>query len=1094
MARLAVNLLGPMRVMLDGAPVEHFGYDKVRALLAYLAVERGLPQRREMLAELLWPEQSAGVARTNLRRALSTLRHALGESDDTPLLHTDRDSVALNASCNVDVAGFLALLDACAMHRHTPGELCTACAERRERAVNLYHGDFLALFALPDSAAFDEWTLVLRERLHEQAADALARLAAYYEARGDDQRAREVARRWVDLARWDEEAHRFLMRLFERTGQREAALAQYVRCRRLLADELGIAPASETVALYEIILAGRTSTASLLEAPRKQSNPSAPPLPAPASPLIDRERELRELDALLADLSARLITLSGPPGVGKTRLAFTVAERCRQPEGRFPDGVWLASLAPIQEPARVADACLQAVGLPTAPGRSPAESLAAFFGPRRALLLLDNFEQVLGTAPLLSELLAAAPGLVILVTSRVVLRLSGEYEYAVAPLANAGWPAAARYPAVQLFAARAAATDHNFVLTERNIDATSTICRRLDGLLLAIDLAAARTRVLDPVDLLERLERGGLAALPAGPRDLPERQRTLRDAIAWSYDLLSSQEQQLLRRLGVFVRGFDVVAAESLAETRTPAIDLLAALVDQSLVTATRDGLGMPRFTLLEMIRAFALERLAEQHELEDVRERHAAYYMRLGEELEPAMFDERQLAALDRLEAERENFTAAIDWSLATAAQCGDNESDMLGTALRLARGISWLWLYRGSQVDGLRRLRQALVAGRKPTRARARALGAAASLASLNSELDLAERMCEEELAIGQSLGHQLSVCHALFTLSLTAWSRGDMRRAITYADECLAVSEHLGECQRAMALFQRGRVAAVAGDGVRGRASLEDALARMRAVGATWQIADILLNLGLAAFFSGDLQQAREHFMERLELWRKARAYDTIPSSLVNLAEISWLEGRYDEVKTLIQELATMWRDIGASVSLGLTLPLLARVALEQGDYPRVEEICAESLAIGRKLDHPGIVARALHIRGLARLARGDDGGARSDAMQVLPAARAYGDRDTILFALSLAGLVAAYCADNDTARIYLAERRTIVEGLSRQDEWAELYAETGHVALAAGALDEAATLLTESAAILDGGAGARCVGARTIGGRNGGMWRV
>ncbi|MDQ5850679.1 MAG: AAA family ATPase, partial [Chloroflexota bacterium] len=389
MAHLALALLGSFAAIRDGEPISAFATDKVRALLAYLVVEAGRPHRRDALAELLWPGQPHEVARTNLRQALATLRTAILDTEGgRPFLAISRELVQFDHASDhwLDVAVFTALLAACERHSHVRLETCTPCARRLEQATTLYRGSFLADVVVRDSAAFEEWVLLKREWLQQRALQALACLATYYERRGTYQQAERYAWRQVELDPWHEAAHRQLIGVLASTGQRGAALRQYETCRRILEAELGVEPAPETTALAEQIRAG------VFSAPRLPSQA----LPPQATSFVGREAEIAELAGRLTGRPCRLVTLLGPPGIGKTRLAVEVAAQIGLD---FADGVVFVALAPVADPALVAQAIARTLGVQESGGQPLIESLKAYVGGKHLLLVLDNFEHVLGAAP-----------------------------------------------------------------------------------------------------------------------------------------------------------------------------------------------------------------------------------------------------------------------------------------------------------------------------------------------------------------------------------------------------------------------------------------------------------------------------------------------------------------------------------------------------------------------------------------------------------------------------------------------------------------------------------------------------------------------
>jgi len=626
---LHLNLLGPIEITLNGAPVP-FRYEKLRALLVYLVVEAQRSQRREALAALFWPETTDANARRNLSQALFNLRQVLGDSpgaDAPAYLLVSHEAIQFNAdSVHVlDVRRFRGLLSDLDTHAHPAGEACPECQERLEQAAALYRGDFLANLAIGDSPTFEEWVALQREELRLLIVKALDRLLALSERQGALEQAIAYARRLLAIEPWREDSHRHLMRLLALSGQRNAALLQYELCRRRLADELAVEPAHETVALFEQIKAGtlgpRAGAASSVAAALEWVPAVA--LPRPPAPLFGREADLAAGQQLLLPAEARLVTLTGPGGVGKTRLAVALAESVRE---IFPDGVTFVDLAALTDARQVPAAVAQAVDGLVTHGTPLTTPLAQVSGSRRLLLVLDNFEHVLPAANWLAALLEATDGLKVVVTSRERLRLRWERTLPVNPLALPDPRQAddlavlANVPSVALFVDRAQAAAGGFALTSENAQAVAEICVQLDGLPLALELAGARTALLSPAEILQ-LVGSHLAFLGHGARDLPTRHQTLEAAIAWSYNQLSAVERQYLAQLSVHVGGFSVQTAAQAAPTpgaSAEALELLATLIDKSLVQAQSLRGGTTRYSLLKTVREFVGSHYQAQPERPD--------------------------------------------------------------------------------------------------------------------------------------------------------------------------------------------------------------------------------------------------------------------------------------------------------------------------------------------------------------------------------------------------------------------------------------------------------------------------------------------
>jgi predicted ATPase len=568
----------------------------------------------------------------------------------------------------------------------------------------------------------------------------------------------------------------------------------------------------------------------------------------------------------------------------------------------FPDGVWWTPLASITDPALVLEALAASLGVREQAGQALMASLIDHLRARHTLLVLDNLEQVLAVAPLLAELLAAAPGVVILATSREPLRLRGEREFLVAPLSlpRAGMrvsqEAALASAAVQLFLSRAQAVKPDFQVTEENAASIVAICQRLDGLPLAIELAAARVRLLAPAALLARLDKR-LPLLTGGARDLPERQQTLRAAIAWSHDLLDAAEQALFARLAVFAGGCTFAAALAVADAGSGiAIDLLDgidSLVQKSLLRQSDELADEPRFTMLETIREFGLEQLAARPEEENaVRSAHAAYFKDL---LDEALDSNDQIAAYDDLELESGNLRAVLDWQ---------ERHGQAATALAFATDLSWFWWFRGHLREGQERLDRALrVCAGAPPALRAKALSGLGVLLEATGDYDRAKACHEEALALYRDVGDEPGIAEALENLGIIASNEGDLERSRSIREEVLALRRAIGD-QRgiAVALINLGNVDYVEKDSDGAIALYEEARELAVKTGSQWTLSMALANLGGAL-----IQKARggkadpssvaemearglEYIRESLDISRDMGDRERILESLLMLADIA------------------------------------------------------------------------------------------------------------------------------------------------------------------------------------------------------------
>ena len=666
----------------------------------------------------------------------------------------------------------------------------------------------------------------------------------------------------------------WLVKALYRAGRQAEALDAQRQARARL-DELGIEPGPELRRLEQAIL---TQDSTLAAPAPKQALGN---LPASPTPLVGRHLELATVIAMLRRGDVRLLTLTGPGGTGKTRLALETAWTLA-PE--HADGAAFVDLAPLDDPGLVAPTIAHALGVREIGGSSVEAALAALRG-RSLLLVLDNFERVDEAATVVSELLAGTPGLTVVVTSRSALRISGEHVYPVPPLrvpsvATSDPETLGRNEAVSLFVARAVAAAHDFRLTTENAAAVAEICVALDGLPLALELAAAHARHLSASELLSRLERK-LELLADGPRDLPERHRTLRAAIEWSYELLDAADRELAATLGVFAGGCTVSAAAAVCGA-TP--EALQGLVDSSLLRRGEDSHADPRYGMLETVREYALERLAAAGSEDDSRRRHAAYFRELAAEAGAALWSPIQgparAAWLERLEVEQDNMRAALQWA--------DGSDD--DTQLTIAVGLSDFWHVRGSYVEGRGRLGRALSHQRGSDALRARALHHSSFFSLGLGELAEGAATGEESLALYRSVGDLEGIGRSIHLLGHLADARGERAHALELAGESLALARELDHTRGIIvSLAQVGRLTAAAGDRDAGMRLLAEAQRLAREHDDDTVLADLCLIACRLERAWGDREAALDHAFESLDL---CLAYDMKAATGTVLHELGLL----------------------------------------------------------------------------------------------------------------------------------------------------------------------------------------------------------
>ena len=662
------------------------------------------------------------------------------------------------------------------------------------------------------------------------------------------------------------------------------------------------------------------------EKPAKQAEARPANLPAQRTGFVGRENEVAAAKELLLRQDVRVVTVTGPGGIGKTRLAVQVASGLVE---HFPGGIHFVPLSSISDPSLISSAIVQAMGIREAKGQSPLQILNEHFQDSlRApiLLLLDNFEHLIQAAPMVARLLAIGPNLKILVTSRAALHLYGEHEFPVPPLALPDALAMppievlAQYPAVALFVARAVAVKPDFELNQENATAVAEICARLDGLPLAIELAAARVKVLSPASMRTRLT-SRLQLLTGGARDMPERQQTLRAAIDWSYDLLSEAEQRLFRRLSVFVGGCTLEGAEAVCDTKSDLdldlLDGMASMVDKSLVQRVEQAKGEMRFVMLETIREYALEKLEASGEAAATKRVHAAYCLVLAEEQAAEQSGAEGAEWLERFTLEHDNFRASLEWLTKT----GDAD-----WGLRLGTALFRFWEMREYLAEGRDRLGKLLKlpGAAAPTKARARALFAAGVLAIEQGDYASSDGLIRESLEIARQLGDKQGAAVSLNALAVKARDHGDLAGA---------------------------------------RSLFEESLALWRESGDQKAVARSVSNLANVLKLQGDYAGSRALYAECLSIFRGLEDHAGVAWSMNYQGDVARDQGDLEAARALYEQGLAIFRELGDRWGIAGTLADLGSLAREQGNYPAARSLYQESIRIFQELDHKRGIARLL-----------------------------------------------------------------------------------------------------------------------------------
>jgi predicted ATPase/DNA-binding SARP family transcriptional activator len=870
------RLLGPLEVAVDGEPVP-LGGQKQRALLATLLLEPNRIVSSDRLIDAVWGEIPPETARNTVQVYISQLRKRLPAG----ALQTAPPGYRLSVDpATIDLFEFARLCDE-GRAALVSGDAATA-AEILGSALDLWRGapladltsvslmqaELLRLEELRADACEDRIDAELTLGRHRELVPKLEALIGEYPLR---------ERLWAQL-----------MLALYRAGRQADALSAYQRARTTLVEELGIEPGEALRKLERAILAHDPSL-ELAEPGRISPHR----LPAPLHALLGRERELAALSDLVRKPDIRLVTLTGPGGIGKTSLAFELGRRLA-PD--FIEGSAVALLGTLDDPDRVARAILEALEVPET-GIAPVDELTRALAQSELLLVVDNFEQVLAAAPLISQLLTACPSVKVVVTSRAPLHVAGEHEFPVPPLAED--------EAAELFITRAQAANPRFELGEENAAAVAELCAKLDGLPLAIELAAARSKLLPPAALLARLGNR-LELLTDGRRDAPRHQQTLRLTLDWSYDLLAPEAQRLFAQLAVFAGGCTLASAEVVCRINGSVLDGLAGLVDESLLV--RREHYEPRFTMLQLVRDYALERLKGSGEGDELRRRHLEHFVALAEEAEPRLAGAEQAAWLARIEDEHDNLRAALAYAL---------ESGQSAFALRLVVGIRRFWQIHGYLAEGRQSLRSALAATEGThSELRANAFNMLGILAGEQGDFDAAHREFAAAAEEARVVGATRSLSSALVNLGNLSFFSGDLSAARTLYRESIEHFAALGDLRgQALARENIGLLALTADDAAEAVTWLTAARDQAREAGDELEVGHATRSLAAANIELGNSAEATSLLAESLAIARELGDTHGIAESLETFAGLSATMGDAARAATLFGASDATRASIGA-----------------------------------------------------------------------------------------------------------------------------------------------------------------------------------
>jgi predicted ATPase len=960
---LHIRLLGEFEVKLDGQSIE-IPSRPALSLLAFLALNPGTKHRREKLAGMLWPDSEEENARSNLRHALWRLRKLLGSET----FSSDKISVALDLESDITVDA-LRLIDA---------DPASSSADDLASALEDYKGEPLAGF-------YDDWAVHERERIATAFDERVQSLVELLIHQGRWREVHHWSERWIRLGHSPEPAYRALMRAHAAQGDRASVAATYRRCVADLMGELSVEPSRETKALYEEL----SSTESALPDGPKHN------LPGQLTAFIGRGEELAEIDDLLGEQTCRILTLVGVGGIGKTRLSIRAAKARLE---SCPDGVWLVELANLNDRDLVAQQVASVFGVSTQEARADlevVEVLADHLRNKGVLIVLDNCEHLIeACADLVDYLLRECPQVQVLATSREKLGIPGEKPYHVPPMKlpsdHPSLRELERSEACKLFLDRAGAALPGFRPTTENMQALARICRRLDGIPLAIELAAARVRILAPEQIAEMLH-DRFSLVVGGPRTALERHQTLRATMDWSYDLLDSPERALLRYVSVFSGGWTYGQVESLASSTKPngsdVLGLLSNLIEKSLIVVDSQG-SQARYGLLDTVRQYASDRLSEAGEIEEIRGRHAEIYIELAEHADQELRGPDQSEQIHILENEHENMRAALSWSIASG------KADM---AARLVGALGWFWFMRGYWKDSWMWLTASLDMSLEPNpMLRAKALYRAGGLQVIRGNLEGTVELIEEALAIcrdhndsegkawclnllGQAgtwrsndldvtesflsksaeifrdLGDEWGVAWSTRYLGKVAEARGDIEQSIYLQKQALALfGEVLDEWNVAHSLFLLGNTQYWNENYDEAKLAFEQSIDKVRIEGDKVIESHSLRGLGLIAMQRSDDQNAALMLNDALEIMQSMGDESCVAGVQGYLAEVAEREGSLKEAGKLMRESLHGFKKLGNLEGIALNLDRFARLARRDGDIQRAVRLLATAQVHREQLD--------------------------------------------------------------------------------------------------------------------------------------------
>ncbi|WP_420641296.1 tetratricopeptide repeat protein [Candidatus Leptofilum sp.] len=941
MTQLNLMLFGGFAASIAGKAITQFRTDKMRALLAYLAMNGERPFRRELLATLLWPDWSDEAARRNLRQTLHRLRQMLDKLAPNlgkDLFTTTRQTVQLNgAVVSLDVAHFQHHLQTIETHAHTSLQSCSHCLERMQQAAALYQGDLLAGFNVKDAFPFEEWLIVQQEQHQQQMMALLDKLALAFTQRGDYGRAQQYASQQVSMAPWRESAHRQLMRLYMLEGQRDKALAQYESCRTSLLQELAVEPSAETTQLWQQIKEDRFETETAAS-----PNTAIYGFPTQLTPFTGRQGLLSQIMTRLDDANCRLLTLIGPGGVGKTRLSIQVGQVLAHAPQRYKDGAYFIPLAAVTDEVMLVTMITQSLGIQLSEQMPPRQQLLTYLQDKSLLLVCDNFEQVLAGAVLLGEIITQAPQVQLLVTSRQPLNLHAEWRQSIGGLDYGQGDSS---EAVRFFQRSARRVAPHFQWRDEDLTAVLELCRLVDGLPLALELAAAWTRLMDCPTILRETQKS-LDFLASPLADLPERHQSIRAVLNQSWQMLPSRLQTILAQLTHFAGSFSLDAALSIV----PDLSMLdlATLLDRSLLQWQPNG----RYALHELLRQFAAQQLPDAPLA--IAPQHSRTYLTFLTNQEAVLVGADSPTAVAQIRYELDNIHLA--WHTAVA----QHEWDALQNGLESLAIYYTLTGYLPELETLLNQTLNQIQMADVPLGFYGSLLEKVAIIYTRQARYPEATDTAQKLLELGsQELDMRAQIILGELHLLKGAYeaARGAYETAVSYFNNTQNTA------RQAQLSNLMGHLEYLQGHFDLALAQQQQALARSRELDNIVLQAKVLLDMGNVYTAQSDANQALDHFQQALAINQKINHRDGIARTLHSMGRIYLQQGKNDAALTCFQQALTLTEKMGLRRAVSLSLNSIGIVYKRQSRYAEATDYYQRALKINRELGVQAEIANNL-----------------------------------------------------------------------------------------------------------------------------------